>query len=224
MAVIWVVEDDPSIGNGLLRALGDDFDVVLAASLEAANQLTGQPDVVLLDLNLPDGDGLDWCRDVLSEHPTVRVIMLSARDTEMDKVAGLDAGAIDYLAKPFGLAELLARVRAQLRHRHTPQPHNAVVVDAGDIRIDLRARRVWVNTAEVALRAREFDLLARLAHSLGEVVTRDDLMADVWGVHWDASSKTLDVHMAALRRRLGETSADNSRIATVRHVGYRLDP
>ncbi len=222
---IWVIEDDPSIGPSLQRTLtAEGYSVSLAASGAKARSLDGEPDLVLLDLGLPDIDGVDLCRELRRDHPGVRVLMLTARTTEMDVVLGLDAGAVDYLTKPFRLAELLARVRVQLRERAEPAsdpPKDSITV--GDLEIDPAARRAWVGGTEVELRTKEFDLLLRLAREPGTVVRREDLMSDVWDENWFGSTKTLDTHMASLRRHLGEEDAETSRIATVRGVGYRLE-
>jgi DNA-binding response OmpR family regulator len=221
---VWIVEDDISIGQGLLRALQSDaHDVVLVSTGGAARQLDDSPDLVLLDLGLPDEDGVELCRHLVTTHRAARIIMLTARDTELDVVAGLDAGAIDYLTKPFRLAELLARVRAQLRTADQHSPSNQAHQKIGDLTIDRAARRVWVGIREVELRAKEFDVLTRLADAPGSVVRREELMEDVWDEQWYGSTKTLDVHMAALRRHLGEEAGTNSRISTIRGVGYRLD-
>ena len=177
---------------------------------------------MLLDLGLPDTDGVDLARTLLDLHPGLPVIMLTARTEKADVVTGLHAGAVDYVTKPFRLAELLARVQAHLR---TAQAGAAVarVVTVGDLRLDLGARRMWVKGVEVDLRAREFDLLARLAREPGQVLTRTQLLADVWDEHWYGSTKTLDVHVAGLRRRLGERPGTPSRITALRGVGYRLE-
>ena len=145
--------------------------------------------------------------------------MLTARDEELDIVVGLDAGAVDYITKPFKLAELLARVRAQLRRQAALARHDAMT---GPLRLDPAARRVWLHDVELSLRAKEFDLLVRLATNVGEVVTREDLMSDVWDEHWFGSTKTLDFHIAALRRKIDDAGA-SSRITTLRGVGYRLE-
>ena len=223
MTAIWIVEDDESIRSGLLRALtSDGFDVQAADSVGGVATLTGTPDIVLLDVNLPDGDGFDLCRSLVHRFADVRVLMLTARTEEIDIVVGLDCGAIDYLTKPFRLAELKARIRAQARvATATSEPPDTVVV--GDLRIDSSARRVWLGDAELRLRTKEFDLLERLARDPGRVLRREELMRDVWDEHWFGSTKTLDVHIAALRRHFGEESNTQSRIATVRGVGFRLE-
>jgi len=174
-------------------------------------------DLLLLDLGLPDGDGLDACRRLSARNPQMRTIILTARTGEIDVVLGLDAGAVDYIAKPFRLSELLARIRAQLRHRG----RDSFVV--GELVVDRGPRKVHLGGREIVLRAKEFDLLARLAADAGSVVPRDVLMADVWDEHWFGDTKTLDVHIAHLRRRLGEAPGEASRITTVRGVGYRLE-
>jgi DNA-binding response OmpR family regulator len=225
VARIFVIEDDESIGAGLLRTLNaEGHNVEWATSAASARELPGEPAVVLLDLGLPDADGLELCRELLGRHPAARVIMLTARSGEMDTVLGLNAGAVDYVAKPFRLAELLARVQAQLRIVAPPSGALSTTEQrVADIRIDLAARRVWVGEQEIELRSKEFDLLTRLAREPGAVVKREDLINDVWDEHWWGSTKTLDTHMASLRRRLGERSPSRSRITTIRGVGYRLD-
>ena len=223
-ASIWVVEDDASIGTGLVRALEvQGHHVELARSLAEARALEGVPDLVLLDLGLPDGDGTELCPEIVERFPNVRIIMVTARDSELEIVVGLNSGAIDYLAKPFRLAELLARIRAQLRSKPYGNSEPLQSVALGDLLIDRRARRVWVDGVESDLRAKEFELLVRLADEPGAVVRREDLMSDVWDEHWFGSTKTLDVHICSLRRHLGESASDASRITTIRGVGYRLE-
>ena len=222
-ARLLVVEDDPGIGANLTRALANDgYDVDRVATAAAALAVEAPPDLVLLDLGLPDGDGLDVAQELLRRWPAVPILMLTARTEEMDVVIGLDAGAADYMTKPFRLAELLARVRAQLR-----RPGGAIGVDPlidGDLRVDWDARRVMLGAAELVLRVKEFDLLVELLRRKGQVVTREELMANVWDEHWFGSTKTLDVHIAALRRRLGEAPGAPSRITSLRGVGYRWEP
>ena len=155
-------------------------------------------------------------------------MMLTARSEEIDVVVGLDSGAIDYLTKPFRVAELKARIRAQLRlgsgggHQGSGNSGSDKIT-VGDLRIDVGSRRVWLGAEELTLRTKEFDLLERLARDAGRVVRREDVMRDVWDEHWFGSTKTLDVHIAALRRRFGEAADDRSRIATIRGVGFRLE-
>lgn len=219
---VLLVEDDERIGSSLVRALeGNDFDVKWERTGQGAQEAASSwfPDLILLDLGLPDMDGLDVCRRIHIADPLLEVIMLTARDEELDIVVGLDAGAVDYITKPFKLAELLARVRAQLRR----QAHrDSSPVTAGALRLDEPARRAWLNGEELSLRAKEFDLLARLIAGAGVVITRETLMNDVWDENWFGSTKTLDFHIAALRRKLDE-GTDESRITTVRGVGYRLE-
>lgn len=218
---ILIVEDDERIGSTLVRALEGNHYVVTWAhdGAEAIADASDRPDLVLLDLGLPDIDGLEVCRQLHTVDPTVDIIMLTARDEELDIVVGLDAGAVDYITKPFRLAELLARIRAQLRRcevrSFTPSAF-------GDLTVDARARRVWLGDEEVVLRAKEFDLLARLLDDAGSVVTRETLMAEVWDDHWNGANKTLDFHISALRRRIDAPGVE-SRIATIRGVGYRFE-
>jgi DNA-binding response OmpR family regulator len=222
-ATILLVEDDPGIAAGLARALSNDGHTVTVtttareaiAVVEAES--TG-PDLVLLDLGLPDADGIDVCRHLLRIRPGLPVVAVTARAEELDVVVGLDSGAVDYITKPFRLAELLARVRAQLRRI---QP--AARLTVADVQIDVAAHRVWLGGDEVELRPKEFDLLVRLAEEHGRVVTREELMADVWDEHWFGSTKTLDVHIAALRRKLGDRPGSAGSITTIRGVGYRLE-
>lgn len=223
MVTIWLVEDDPSIGPGLVRTLqAEGHHVEWAQSVAEADALAGDPELLVLDLGLPDGDGLELCWKLSAEHPRMRTIILTARSGEIDVVLGLDAGAIDYIAKPFRLAELLARIRAQLRDRALDAAAGDRLL-VGDLVIEPGPRRVTLAGREIDLRPKEFDLLARLAAAAGSVVHRRVLMNDVWDEHWFGNTKTLDVHIAALRRRLGEAPSDASRITTIRGVGYRLE-
>lgn len=219
---VLIVEDDELIGSSLARALAaGDYDVELVATLTAAGRAVARrrPDLVLCDLGLPDGDGLVLVERLRLEHPEVPVLVLTARDDEADVVAGLSSGAVDYVTKPFRLAELLARVAAQLRQRAAADARDRDHLVVGDLEIRVDARRVLVGGAEVALRPKEFDLLARLGADAGRVVRREDLMADVWDEHWWGPTKTLDVHISALRKKLGAQPW----ITTLRGVGYRLD-
>jgi len=221
--LILVVEDDERIGVSLSRALeGAGYRTVWVTTGAAAltGAATEQPRLVLLDLGLPDIDGLEVCRQLHRAHPDIDVIMLTARDDELDIVTGLDTGAVDYITKPFKLAELLARIRAQLRRADHPRVEDRIVL--GDLVVDVQAHRVFVDGTEIAMRAKEFDLLTRLAGDAGHTVSREQLMADVWDEHWYGSTKTLDFHIAALRQKL-DRPGTLSRITTVRGVGFRFE-
>jgi DNA-binding response OmpR family regulator len=212
---VLLVEDDPAIAEPLVEGLtrhGLEVRHVVsgAAALDAST-----PDVVLLDLGLPDVDGLDVCRE-MRRRSDVPIIVVSARGEEMERVVGLEVGADDYLVKPFGLRELVARIRAVTRRAGGAPPAGPQVL--GDLTIDRRTRRVSVGDSEIRLAPKEFDLLALLAEDPGAVVSRHDILSEVWDPYWYGPSRTLDVHVAALRKKLG--SADW--IETVRSVGYRL--
>ncbi|MCU1607404.1 MAG: DNA-binding response regulator, OmpR family, contains and winged-helix domain [Modestobacter sp.] len=225
VADLLVVEDDETIGTALtsgLRAHGHAVSWQRTAR-GALAALSGRGfDLVLLDLGLPDLDGVELCRRIRSVQPGTVIVMLTARSDEMDVVVGLEAGADDYLTKPFRFGELLARVRAHLRRSAAlPPAHTELTV--GELVVDGAARRVTVSGTEVALRTKEFDLLARLAVDAGTAVSRETLMADVWDAHWFGSTKTLDVHVAALRRKLAACGTRPPPITTLRGHGYRLE-
>ncbi|MTD54915.1 response regulator transcription factor [Amycolatopsis pithecellobii] len=226
MAKLLVVEDDETIGRVLETSLRrHGFDVRWerggAAGLSAA--AASVFDLVLLDLGLPDLDGIEVCRRLRAGQPSAVLVILTARHEEMDVVVGLEAGADDYLTKPVRLAELLARVRAHLR-RGPAGPAPAGVLEVGPLRVDVAARRVHLGGREILLRAKEFDLLARLARNPGVAISRDTLMTDVWDAHWYGSTKTLDVHIAAVRRKLADAAPGEAPgISTLRGHGYRLD-
>lgn len=184
-------------------------------------------DVLLLDLGLPDVDGLDVARMLRARFPEQLIVILTARTDDIDIVAGLDAGADDYLVKPFSMTVLLARLRAHLRRRSVAPPAQEPI-RLGDLLLDIPARRCSARDVEVELRPKEFELLAVLAQHVGEAVSRETLMADVWDENWFGSTKTLDVTMAGLRRRLADASAATGTalplITTLRGHGYRLEP
>ena len=215
---LLIVEDDEAIGRSLCEALE-------AAGYDACWVRTGAEALasvgvrlVILDLGLPDVDGIEVCRRLRATDPDIQILILTARAEEIDVVVGLDAGADDYLGKPFRLAELLARVRARLRREHDGEAQ----LVAGPITVDVAARRAFAGERELDLRPKEFDLLALLVGEAGRVVRRERIMSDVWDEHWHSSTKTLDVHMAGLRRKL-DACGEPDRITTVRGVGYRLE-
>jgi DNA-binding response OmpR family regulator len=224
-AEVLLVEDDAIIGRSLEQALGGaGYTVTLAVDGATARTAFKRlvPDLVLLDLGLPDADGVDLCREFRASAPATSIIVLTARQEEADVVVGLDAGADDYVTKPFRLAELLARVRAHLRR---PESQASVeLLRAGDVEVDVAARRAWAGTRELALRPREFDLLVLLTAEVGRAVTRERIMDEVWDENWYGSTKTLDVHISALRRKLGDgSSPTRPTITALPRVGYRLD-
>ena len=226
---LLIVEDDELIATSLVRALsGQGYVIHLVTTGRAALDHLARvaEDLVLLDLGLPDVDGIDVCQQIRLRDPLLPVVLLTARQEEIDIVVGLDAGAVDYITKPFRLAELLARLRVQLRRTDPdPDPDAADPTDVciGPLRVHRAARRAWWDGAELELRAKEFDLLVRLVRDAGLVVSREALMSDVWDEHWFGSTKTLDVHMASLRRRLADAGTGATPITTLRGVGYRYE-
>jgi len=217
-----MVEDDPAIAQPLQRALvREGFEVTHADRGHLALELVaaGPVDLVLLDLTLPDIDGLDVCRRIRLSQPHLPIVMLTARSEEVDLVVGFDAGADDYITKPFSMAELGARVRARLRGTATVGS-----IQAREIRLDLDAHRAWNGDDELALTPKEFELLALLVAEAGRVVSRQRIMQDVWGDGWYGNTRALDVHISALRRKLGDPAGEHHHyIATVRGVGFRFE-
>ena len=219
---ILIIEDDLGIGANLQRALSSDFVVAQWAqscSEALASAAVDAPNLVLLDLGLPDGDGIELCAELLRQHPALPIIIVTARDSEIDVVVGLDSGAVDYVTKPFRLAELMARIRAHLRRVAAATD----LITIGTLQIDPGARVVTFEGRAIDMRAKEFDLLVMLAASVGNVVRREDLMSEVWDEHWFGSTKTLDVTVASLRRKLEEARIAGAEITTLRGVGYRME-
>ena len=220
--LVLLVEDEPSIAEPFAHALtrnGFRTTVVRTGAEAIARVSEVEPDVVLLDLALPDGDGRDVCRR-LRRSSDVPIIMVTASGTVLDRVVGLELGADDYVIKPFAVKEVVARIRAVLRRGRGARDGGAVRVS--ELTVDGAARRAWIGERELELTRKEFDLLERLARDAGRVVTRESLMSDVWDMNWFGSTKTLDVHVAWLRRKLGDDPAAPTYIHTVRGVGFRL--
>jgi len=224
---ILLIEDDAHIGEMLQHALTrEGYQTEWVGEGEAAIRVASAttPDLILLDLKLPDIDGLQVCRRIRSEFEALPIIILTARSEEIDVVIGLDAGADDYVVKPFRLAELLARVRAHLRKPNRPSESESEVLLLGNVELDLAARRaVVIDRGELPLRPKEFDLLTFLMLHSGRALTRSRITEDVWGSQSDSTTKTLDVHIGTLRRKMLDVGA-TVRITTIRGIGYRLDP
>ena len=221
---ILLVEDDDAIARPLMDMLGrQGFAVERAGTgAEALKEFDEREvDLVLLDLTLPDMDGLDICRRIRATSD-VPLIILTARGEEVDRVVGLEVGADDYVAKPFSIRELVARIRALLRRSNRRSPRRTIEI--GDIVIDPGARMATLGGKALVLTAKEFDLLYYLMDHAGEVVRREDIMNDVWDQHWFGPTKTLDVHVSSLRRKLNDHADSPVYIRTVRGVGLRFAP
>jgi DNA-binding response OmpR family regulator len=214
---VLIVEDDPGIAGSLDRGLTRaGYATQTAGTVEQARAAKAY-DVVLLDLGLPDGDGVELCVELRARSDAV-IIVITARGEEPDRVAALDAGADDYIVKPFGFAELTARIRAVLRRSRITDTH---LLRHGGLSIDTRTRQVTSDGTEVPLTPTEFDILECLAADPGRVVARQEIIERVWNTHWYGPTRVLDVHIAALRRKLGDPAA----ILTVYARGFRLgDP
>ena len=220
---LLVVEDDVVIGQGLsdvLVAHGHTIEWCTTGQQAITSSESNPPDLVLLDAGLPDIDGFTICRWLRERQPNLPIIMVTARDSDVDIVVGLDAGASDYVTKPFSTPVLLARIRAHLRA--TTADATRPLTFAG-LTIDQGAHRVTLDGTAVDIRPKEFELLVLLAREAGRVVTRDRILAEIWDLHWESSTKTLDMHIHALRRKLGDDADQPRWITTIRGVGYRFE-
>jgi two-component system, OmpR family, response regulator RegX3 len=221
---VLLVEDEDSITVPLSEALGrEGFDTKVAGTVSESLELAKRaaPDLVLLDLMLPDGSGLDVCRE-LRRASDVPIIILSARGDEADRIVGLELGADDYVVKPFSAREVVARIRAVLRRIDAPGATTGGAVEIGDVRLDPDRREVTKAGKPVELSRKEFELLHLLMRNAGSVMKREQLIDEVWDVNWFGSTKTLDVHVSGLRKKLGDDSADPRYLHTVRGVGFRF--
>lgn len=223
MPSVLVVEDDTTVRETLALNLDAEGYKVYTAE-DGQNGLKvardKKPDLVVLDVMLPNLDGLTVCR-ILRRESEVPIILLTARGTETDKIIGLETGADDYVVKPFSLGEFLARVRAALRRGRSPSP--VTELSAADLRLDLVARRAFLGDVEIQLAPREFELLATLMRNSGAVLSRDLLLARVWGDDYPGDSRTVDVHIRWLRQKIEGDASTPERIVTVRGVGYRFE-
>jgi DNA-binding response OmpR family regulator len=220
---LLLVEDDVAIGTALgdvLTTHGHTVEWCDTAHSALASFEARTPDLVLLDAELPDIDGFTVCRWFRSQQPQLPIVMVTARDSDVHIVVGLDAGASDYVTKPFSTPVLLARIRAHLRTSISDTTRALVF---GELTVDPGAHRVLLDGTDVELRPKEFELLLLLTREAGKVVTRDRILRDVWDLHWDSSSKTLDMHIHALRRKLGDDADQPRWISTIRGVGYRFE-
>jgi DNA-binding response OmpR family regulator len=217
---IALVEDDASIGESVVAALtSQGYNASWyrdAASATRAFEGTA-PELVLLDAGLPDVDGFSLCRWLRAQHRDLPIVLVTARDAEIDMIVGLDAGATDYVTKPFSINVLLARIRAHLRTVDDDDPH--APISLGALVVDPSSYVARVDGESVDLRPREFQLLVFLARRVGRVVTREELLSEVWDTHWETATKTVDMHVMALRRKL----AGVIEITSVRGVGFRLE-
>jgi len=215
---VLLVEDDDAIASSLIAGLQSSGMTVRRVSRGEDALRAKLPDVVLLDVGLPDIDGFEVCRR-LRATSQVSVIMLTARDEEIDRVFGLETGADDYVTKPFGLRELVARIRAVTRRAGTTETTENAMIIVESLHIDRLTRRAVLHSEELVLTTKEFDLLAYLAERPGIVHRRNDILESVWDTNWYGPTKTLDAHVAAVRKKLG----DNRWIEAVRGVGFRLE-
>ena len=222
---ILVVEDESAISEPLAESLNrEGFETEVASSVGAAREAFERraPDLILLDVMLPDGDGRDLAREI-RRSSDVPIIMLTARGEEIDRVLGLELGADDYVVKPFSARELTARIRAIMRRGRERQRRGPIEI--GDLRLDPSARTVTRGKDAIELSAKEFDLLHMLMSNAGQVLRREEIMDEVWDPHWFGPTKTLDVHVSWLRKKLEDDPSRPRYITTIRGVGFRfLEP
>ena len=227
MTKVLIVEDDATLVDTLAENLAEEgYEVLKASDGEAGLALIRArlPDLIVLDIMLPVLDGLSVCRIIRKDPSTqhIPIIMLTARGTEVDKIVGLESGADDYIVKPFGLGEFLARVRAVMR-RMSNRTNLQDELTSGDLRIDLAGRRAFRGTQELRLSHKEFDLLAELMRNQGAVLSRDLILTKVWGYEYFGDKRTVDVHIRWLREKIEDNPSNPQRIVTVRGVGYRFE-
>ncbi len=219
---ILLVEDEVAISEPLAEGLvREGFDPEVAGTLEAARDAFQRhaPDLILLDVMLPDGDGRDLAREIRTSSD-VPIVMLTARGEEIDRVVGLELGADDYVVKPFSARELTARIRAIMRRGKGTSRRGAIAI--GDLTLDPASRTVTKRDETIELAAKEFDLLHLLMANAGEVLRRDRIMDEVWDPHWFGPTKTLDVHISWLRKKIEDDPVDPRYITTIRGVGFRF--
>lgn len=225
MKKILVVDDEPTLVATLKYNLErENYHVSTASDGEGALAAarSGRPDLIVLDLMLPGLDGLEVCR-ILRREMSVPILMLTARDTEVDKVVGLEVGADDYVTKPFSMRELVARVRALLRRSEAAAVAEAEVLTAGDLTIDLRRREASRNEAPLPLKPKEFDLLCFFLRNRGKAFSRAQLLSQIWGYEFAGDTRTVDVHVRWLRQKIEDDPGTPTRLITVRGVGYRFE-
>ena len=225
MTRILIVEDEPSLSEPLAYLLGrEGYETTIVADGHAAVaefERNGS-DLVLLDLMLPGMPGTEVCKEIRTRS-AVPIIMLTAKDSEVDIVVGLELGADDYVTKPYSTRELLARIRAVLRRKTEPETENDTVLEAGDVRMDIERHTVSVSGADVAMPLKEFELLELLLRNAGRVLTRGQLIDRIWGADYFGDTKTLDVHIKRIRSRIEKVPSEPTMLVTVRGLGYRFE-
>ena len=225
MTRILIVEDEPSLSEPLAYLLGREGyeTTIVADGLAAVAEFDRNgSDLVLLDLMLPGMPGTEVCKEIRTRS-AVPIIMLTAKDSEVDIVVGLELGADDYVTKPYSTRELLARIRAVLRRKTEPETENDTVLEAGDVRMDIERHTVSVSGTDVAMPLKEFELLELLLRNAGRVLTRGQLIDRIWGADYFGDTKTLDVHIKRIRSRIEKVPSEPTMLVTVRGLGYRFE-